>query len=245
LQQGTNNLVERNSLFYVNVACFDYYYEVNTELRYNYGFHFTNNAVATDGTGLSVHHNVFDADGVGRGILGAQDYSAVFSPISNNIPQLIYNNVVYNFTYYGFYTDPGIAAGVVFRNNILVSTNSGMVMFQDGVDSDYNLFFMPSGTPNFKWNGTTYTSIGAYQSASGMDAHSIYADPVFAGVLPGLANGFRLASSSPCLNAGQWVTNSADYLGHPIVGAPDIGAFEFGAFANTVTLTVGTLKTAP
>lgn len=244
LQQGTNNLVEYNSMFYVNVAFFDYYYEVNTEVRYNYGFH-CGQAADTDGTGLLFHHNVFDMDGVGHGILGAQAYDPTLSPISNNIPTLIYNNVVYNCNYYGLYTSSGnfsagMATNIIFRNNIVVTTQTNIVPLQlfSGADSDYNLYYCTVGAPKgYNWNNLKYNTLATMQTGSGQEKHSIYAAPQFVSSNPVSAADFKLKSTSPCINSGQDLKLAGllapsqdykDYLGTliPQGNSPDIGAYE-------------------
>jgi hypothetical protein len=239
LQQGTNDLIEYNSLFYMHGSCFDYYYEVNSEVRFNYGFS-CGQAADTDGTGLLFHHNIFDLNGIGKGILCAQAYNPSISPVSNNIPQVCYNNVVYNYTYYGLYTDPGLSAGVVMRNNIVVATQpgQGMALLYPGVDSDYNLYYCTAGSlRGWQGNGSLYSTLSAMQTGSGQETHSVYAAPQFVSTNPVTAVDFIINPSSPCAFAGQNLMAAGllaptvgylDYLGTSIPqgAAPDIGAYE-------------------
>ena len=245
LQQGTNNLVEYNAFSYIYVSCIDYYYEVNTEVRYNYGFHCGLGA-DTHGTGLLFHHNIFDLDGVGKGILCAQAYDPRYSRISNNLPQIIYNNVVYRGVVYGICTSlgglsTGTSTNVVLRNNIIVTTaaNQDMVWFNPGVDSDYNLYYCTAGTTRgWLWNGSSrYSSLAGMRTGTGQEGHSIYASPQFVSMSPATAADFQLKPRSPCIGAAQDLRRAGllastqdyvDFLATPIPRGPraDIGAYE-------------------
>src|SRR5262249_13091340 len=72
----------------------------------------------------------------------------------------------------------------VVRSNVFVSTTQRKLIESDagnsGNDLDYNLWWTPGGLPGtFVWNATEYSSFAAYAAATGADAHSRFADPLF------------------------------------------------------------------
>ena len=244
LDASTNNLVEHNFITYVASAFFDYYYEVNSEVRYNYGFHAGFGASPT-GTGLKLHHNIFNLDHGGPGISASRVYDSMESPLPDTGSNLIYNNVIFGITGYGFRTAGSSASGVIFRNNILVMDSlfagSSLAVLSSGVDSDYNLYYSTTNAspPRWQWNGTnlSYTR-PAFTAVSGQEAHGLYLDPHFVSAKPVTAADFKLRSLSACIDAGQALKLAGllsaaqeykDYLGMLIpqgLGA-DIGAYEY------------------
>ena len=81
----------------------------------------------------------------------------------------------------------------------------------------------------FVWNGTNFTGFSSYQSATGKDGHSQYADPQFLSLTtPDL----RIQPTSPAVNAGinlgPMVIGTLDFAGNPRVQGSniDIGAYE-------------------
>ena len=91
---------------------------------------------------------------------------------------------------------------------------------------DYNLYFS-SGAPVFDWQKHRYTSYSAYQTASGNDTHSPYADPQFTDT-----TNLDVAGTSPAVNAGTnlgaAIVGLRDFIGAKRVlgGNIDIGAYE-------------------
>ena len=244
LDASTNNIVEYNSFSNINDACFDYFFEANSEVRFNYAFH-TKGAASPSGTGLSLHHNVFNLDVAGGGINASHAFNFTDSQIARDTgPVLVYNNVIYNCTGYGLYAGAASSTNVIFRNNIVVATSNvtGLAKLATGVNSDYNLYYMlgmnNQGAPLWSWNsGGWLRSLGDFRAASGQDAHSLYADPRFVSTRPVVAADFQLRGISPGINVGQNLRNTGllmpaqqyqDYLGAlvPEGAGPDIGAYE-------------------
>lgn len=237
LRQGTNNLVEFNSISHVYGSFFDYWLEVNSTVRNNYAFHGGSTAFP-DGTGLKLHHNIFNVDG-GRGIGGGHDYDPALSPAPDSGANLVFNNVVYNFKGYACYSRTNTTQ-VVYRNNIFVTqyTNQIMAMVHAGTDLDYNLYFCTAGKPRqWSWNLKKYVTLMDFQTVSGQEMHAIYADPQFVSENPVSAMDFKLKPTSPCISAGQnlkqrgvltQIFEYKDYLGVPIPQGPraDIGPYE-------------------
>jgi len=129
------------------------------------------------------------------------------------------------------------ATNNIFENNIVNATTQGLFVhnFTDSSPSpatvDYNLYFSSTGSSAgiWDWNGAKYTGFAAYQSATGQDAHSSFANPLFLSAsIPDL----QVQPSSPAVNAGinlgASVVGTLDFAGNPRVqGANiDIGAYE-------------------
>jgi hypothetical protein len=75
------------------------------------------------------------------------------------------------------------ATGTIFENNIVYAGAQGLFIHNftttSSVTADYNDYYTTSSTKNFIWNNTTYTSFASYQSGSGQDKHSVFANPAY------------------------------------------------------------------
>jgi parallel beta-helix repeat protein len=107
--------------------------------------------------------------------------------------------------------------------------------------ADYDVLFLSapqnSQTVYLDWGGTKYSSLSAFQAATGQEAHGIQADPQF--VNPGthashsgLPGGLRLQSGSPAIDSGNNAATGEpavdfDGVARPVNGTVDRGAFEF------------------
>lgn len=126
--------------------------------------------------------------------------------------------------------------GVDLRNNVLVN-NGGcqLSLRRNGVDedtydnrSDYNLLFDNTGGTLVRWGfgGAAFTTLDAWQKASGFDQHSVVAAPLFE-FSPGLD--LRLQPDSAGVDQGQAVPEvPADRRGvkRPQGAAADLGPYE-------------------
>ncbi|MBM3475397.1 MAG: DUF1565 domain-containing protein [Armatimonadetes bacterium] len=126
--------------------------------------------------------------------------------------------------------------GIDVRNNILVN-NGGcqLSVRRNGVDedtydnrSDYNLLFDGSGGTLVRWGfgGEAFTSLDAWQKASGFDQHSVVAAPMFE-FAPGLD--LRLQPDSAGADQGEPLSDvPADRRGvqRPQGRAADMGPHE-------------------
>src|SRR5690242_5324165 len=98
---------------------------------------------------------------------------------------------------------------------------------------DYNDYYDTAGASSlFNWQGKSYSGFAAYQTASGQEAHSKFADPLYVNITTTPYN-FDLASGSPALNAGTNLgvntVGVLDYAGNARVngsGQINMGAYE-------------------
>ncbi len=155
---------------------------------------------------------------------------------------LVYNNVGYNAG--GSWSEPqrpdpypgcfnvwnsnGRISSSVFKNNICYLTTNKHVWFPDSTDlagwtMDYNLYY-PDGGAVFMRNAADSTNFAGWKTATGKDAHSKTADPLFVST-----SDFHLQSTSPAIDAGTNAGLTTDYEGKtvPFGPAPDIGAYEY------------------
>jgi peroxiredoxin len=164
----------------------------------------------------------------------------------------IYNNTIYwnpvNMTgQYAIYItsmDGGQAINNTnIYNNLIYSTSPNLVSIEADAaqqNLDYNLYwYIGADSPNFKLDNLYYDSLNAWQSGTGKDMHSLFADPLLndptyhAAGFPNTS--FTLQAGSPAINAGADLValglvpdmGTHDFFGNPIpVGAYDIGAYE-------------------
>lgn len=98
---------------------------------------------------------------------------------------------------------------------------------------DYNDYYDTAGASSlFEWQSKSISGFAAYQSASGQETHSKFADPLYVNVTTTPYN-FDLASGSPAINAGTNLgvntVGVLDYAGNARVnsnGQINMGAYE-------------------
>jgi hypothetical protein len=146
------------------------------------------------------------------------------------------------------------ATGIVFENNVVYTGAEGLFIYGfvsgSGVTSNYNDFYTTSSTTTFELNGKSYSSFATYQSKTGQDENSVFANPDYLKLTTctstkesgpptpittcSPAPNFDISSSSPAENTGNASLGSADYgtvdfNGNPRVnsqGEINMGAFE-------------------
>lgn len=117
----------------------------------------------------------------------------------------------------------------IFENNIIYNAVPQMIQTVPGYTLDYNIYWTTNpSSPAWLWNGTTYNSLSAYQSASGQDGHSLFIDPMLNNPTyhsPGRpASPFTLQAGSPARGAGTNVclgisgcsVGTQDFFGNPL-----------------------------
>lgn len=150
------------------------------------------------------------------------------------------NNTIYDVDS-GFNLPPGWTSVQLYNNivsnrtsaaayDVNVESNTGSVTLQN------NLF---PASPRFYWSGTTYTSLGAFQSGSGKAQNSLSANPL---LVDPANNIFSLQSVSPAKDAAvvhsayqtfftrYGININVDYAGSARLQGPavDMGAYEYG-----------------
>lgn len=161
-----------------------------------------------------------------------------------------YNNTIHNAgsngTYGGFYIrdDGGTSDYNVFKNNIISQVDDKEVRCDFTTTTfDYNCYYDSSGL-SFEWNGTTYYSLNAWQTASSQDSYAIEGDPKF--VDPSAGN-FKLQNTSPCIDAGGPLTtvDNADTGSGTSLIVNNAGYFQDGygiSLVNADWIAVGTVS---
>jgi hypothetical protein len=174
----------------------------------------------------------------------------------NTVTEYTFNNTIYQITQDSFGFSEYLewpSTNQCYWNNV-VHTVGGFAFISEAARadgqpllpaySDYNCFY-PS-TLRFRRNrwatgDTAYNSLALWQAGTGLDQHSISADPLFVNAAAG---DFHLQAGSPCVHAAY------DRLGLSpgyASGAPDMGAYPRGndgtvigilpAGAPTITIT--------
>lgn len=93
----------------------------------------------------------------------------------------------------------------IIRNNIFAASASQALILNEYTENvgsriDHNLYFAPNAKQaTWTWKNKTYTGFAAYVKGSGDDAHSLFADPLFADPASG---SFRLQAGSPASRSG-------------------------------------------
>jgi len=165
------------------------------------------------------------------------------------------SGVAFTFGFSGFATNTTID----FRNNLLVNTrsNSGGIgkhyavgyatgATTTGVTANNNLFFVSGNGGALGYDDNAdQTTLADWQAATGMDAASVFADPLF--INPTGTAGtvdLHLQSTSPARAAAAVIAGVTDDFDGDLrsLTAPDIGADEF-RFPNDANLTGLTLST--
>jgi Right handed beta helix region len=219
---GCSNVVMERNLVY---AC-----DLNIEAASEHSGHYSSY--------VTIRNNlVFNSNSVGISIGG---YASNVGG-SQNIT--IVNNTLYNDdtknTGSGEFQVQYYATNNIFENNIVYASSQGLFInnFTDSeanpVTVNYNLYYssVSASSANFLWDGTNYTGYASYQSGTGNDSHSPYANPQFVNLSSTPPN-LQLEATSPAINAGtnlgSTVVGTVDYAGNPrvVAGEIDIGAYE-------------------
>lgn len=121
----------------------------------------------------------------------------------------------------------------IVKNNIFYSTDQNLLIANAYTENtgnvvDSNLYFAPGGVDEstWQWRGVSYTSLAAYQAATGNDARALFADPVF---VDRHRPDLHLNASSPAIGRGEnlSISGDSDIDGDPrVIERIDIGADE-------------------
>ncbi|MCI0393769.1 MAG: right-handed parallel beta-helix repeat-containing protein [Chloroflexi bacterium] len=132
----------------------------------------------------------------------------------------------------------------IIQNNIFYANDQSLFVSNDFVENennvvDDNLYFAPAG-PDFSewgWQTVYYTGFDAYQSGTGNDPNSLFADPQF---LSTITPDLHLLGTSPAIDQGENLVEAGtmDFDGNPRIhnGQIDVGAFEFIVLSQVMYL---------
>ena len=140
-----------------------------------------------------------------------------------------------------------ISSNTVWKNNIVFNNYNQIAFagikvecnsddYSSNVFDNNNFWIGPEGN-GIGWDGyRDHFTLESWQSATGQDANSISADPLFISENPSEASDFRLREDSPCRDAGADVGLTQDFSGTPITDKPDMGVFESSSSADNTPL---------
>jgi hypothetical protein len=201
----------------------------------------------------NVSYGVFSSNGTGPitncliGETSAPDGFGVYSTLTIDIR----NSTIFG-SNVGVYASKGY--GNIIENNIMVADGVGAVAFATGwvpttPESyhvlDYNLYYATNEASLLHTQGVYYDSVSEWNTATGLDAHSINADPRFVDPASG---DYHLQSTESSYHSGLWtsdaISSSAIDTGLGDVGdelAPnttplhdtDLGMRNLGAYGGT------------
>jgi hypothetical protein len=243
----------------------------NSVVQYNYTHHNAGAGIyayTSTPNGLTwgpntYRYNVSENDDWTKGISGL--FGVGYGPAPN--PMYVYGNTFFDNNnqssasndpsacfMFGMWNVAGsFASGSMIDDNICYMNNpnsSQNVEFvrtagntiSGGLQFMNNLYYSSAANhPKWIWDGTSYTSLSNWESSGGMEANSVWGDPLFAtpggggtcSWVPSALNGpapcphaYTLQSGSPASGAGIAVSNNGahDYYKNTIPSTPSIGA---------------------
>jgi hypothetical protein len=217
---GADIIIERN-----NVSTSDLNIEVASEHSGHYAINVTvrNNLVYfANSVGISI-------GGYSSGVGGTQNCTIVNNSLFEDDTKNT-GSGEFQVQYY--------ATNNVFENNIVYATSQGLFVNNytnseaSPVAIDYNIYYssVSMSSADFLWDGQNENGFAAYQTASGQDAHSQYANPDYVSLTtPNL----DIQANSPAvgagINLGSTIVGTVDYAGNPRVSAANtinIGAYQ-------------------
>lgn len=207
---------------------------------------------STANSGNTFRYCISENDGLVFGIASEAGFNAFGS---------VTNCTVHNCTFYaavsggkGAFSVQGGTSNFAI-NNVFVSAGTTLVTnsTSSGWTLKNNLYHNYSGSFSISWNGTSYTTLAAFQAGASQDASGVSADPLLSNLgnggtisnLRGLSlalTAYKLGSSSPAIDAGANIASLADgaiippgrdFNGNPSLSgvAYDIGACEYTTVA--------------
>ncbi len=214
----------------------DIIFDGNLAYNCNIGFEFASEHSGRATSGITARNNFIinnQALGISIGGYDSQRGKTTNCTIVNNT---LYHNRISDFDWGAEINIGYYCSGNVFKNNIIYSgDNSSLIEFDnstgDNFTFEHNLYYS-DGSPEWIWHGSYYSNFSDYTSNSGLDANSIYTNPLFdtdafANYQP------KILSGSPAIDAGgnldSLIVGSHDFMGNDRIynGVIDIGAYEY------------------
>ncbi len=249
LEDGTANVVIENNTSYHNADIYEY--ETGAWVHSTKNTLVRNNILRNNKMGLLIaasdrviaHNNTISYNN--RGVPNL--YNAMGLQVTDNSSNvavthnILYKNGASSSSFGGFVLCPysGGVSGVLFKNNIISETTGPYDMWMNcnaNFVSNYNDVYNTRAL-NIGWLGSTYNWFG-YKSASGKDANSISANPLFVDA----ANGnFNLQSVSPSVNTGDFLTRTSSSGSGSVIKVSDVSYFTdgFGTGADGDLIKIG------
>ncbi len=234
-------------------GCTDITFERNTVYGNDLGIEAASETSGKVGSNVIIRNNLIYANNSNGISVGG--YAKSGTGGSSNIT--IVNNSLYDNdtqeTGSGEFQIQYRATGILFENNIVYAGKQGLFVYgyvaNSGVELNNNDYFTTSSTTTFELNDKSYSTFAAYQSATGQDKNSLFANPDYdtvptctskAGktaptpITTCTASNFDIPSSSPAEGRGNVTLGSGDFgtvdfNGNPRVGSNgliNMGAFE-------------------
>ena len=126
---------------------------------------------------------------------------------------------------------PSNGTNINIKNNIMDGAVSQLLYFSDWIQwaailtMNNNIYYRKTAI-FARVTGREYPTFESWQTLTGKDAASLYADPLF---ISRVDRDFRPGAGSPALSAGVSVGLSEDFAGKTIpVLRPDVGALQYG-----------------
>ena len=142
-----------------------------------------------------------------------------------------HNTIIHGGNWYTVIVGDDTTSSIYVRNNIIKTCGGGAEFISVtaavggiGFIADNNDYFDVGG-PGWRWLGAFQATMALWRTASGVDAASFDADPLFNTEYTNL----HLQAGSTCRNAGMNVLADVptDYDGIARDAAPDVGAYEY------------------
>jgi parallel beta-helix repeat protein len=192
---------------------------------------------------------IYDNVTYGNGDHGIDNLTSTGERIVANT---VYDNVTAGINVEGGSTGAALANNISVDNGIKSPRTHSNIRIERGSTAgttlDHDLVFLTTPDTMMIWDSTSYSSLAAFQAASGQEAHGIQADPRW--VSPGSGD-FHLRAGSPAIdsaNSGASGQPGSDFEGNNHVDDPstpntgvgpraydDRGAYEFqpGGVSNS------------
>ncbi len=194
---------------------------VRNNLLYNTGYYVAGGTTNQQPSGVRVANEVSDFVGWG----GVSDPSKY---LVQNVD--IYNNIILNcntgIEIFPYNNGPFQLTNSTISNNTIVGT----------VDNTSGIYITAPGVKEIR-NNIVYNTYGITLNQYAVFSGNYINNPQFINGTGFAADNYKLASNSPCINAGTTISKfSTDYEGNlrPAGNAYDIGAYEFVAIANSL-----------
>ena len=204
------------------------------DVRYNICYNNKNGIYMRCQEHNEINNNLI-CENIRNGIVFA--YQPAVSPYVYAGYTKVYNNTIVDNGTNGIQN--AAATHLTIKNNLIAYNGSDEIRIARGRtvghDIDYNLFY--DSIITFQWDGNYYKTLSSWRSASGQDANSIEADPIFT---DRSNDDYHITSQSFAIDKGkdlspESIIKDLDGISRPQGIGFDIGAFEFGGSSSLLS----------